>query len=544
MSAAAPPADAPDGSPPAVTSSSSSQAGQASAAARDGAVSHWSKVHLGVGFTFTVEGLGQKKDQSITVNLRRHPTTGFSESLEPDWVWKPDKARADSAQMLKQSLLGAAGSVLVKERLSGKKVAKQGKLFFGKPPPKPAPPAPPAAAPPAPPAEPEVEQDRDYQAAAARAAAAAAAVQTVQVCGGLSLVALAADNEMEPLGQPFVQHYPFAYHSETTPWSLPSYDGMVWSRECFARGRLLPPGDPADAVEGPCPSCSKLTSNDTLIKLLQRATSPDTVKAPLNDRFLSHKQLCDKYRAQGARWQLLRVKFWHQRDRIKKLAAPMEAAKQIFVLLARNELPRVREFMSRMLARGASPKMMLSQLGKAIDGKYTPRSDVTEDDLDKAEHALILGGPKMLWGLQRTEGFVSQRTVGTARERPRFITSWDDTVHASTVSANLDRFALAEKPRYEKAIFHLMLDDVALEPRRRMSPNDSCAAPPRTSRRSPASLQRPRERHAPRALPQPAALSVRRAMTARPPDPYLQVHSRLRAREQPRRRLARHHVRG
>eukprot|EP00966_Prymnesium_polylepis_P215586 4992561-Prymnesium_polylepis.1 len=406
MSASAPPAAAPGGSQPPAPPPSSSQTGQASAGASGSAVTHWSKVHLGCEFTCTVDGLGARKDKSVTVLLRRNAVEGYSESMEPGWQFKPDNKHADSEYMVKQNLRGQKGKEFVAGRLSGKRVQQAALGFFkaAPSPPKPAQPAPPEpqeAASPAPPVEPEkeqvpggifsppaaglreparnmeVEQEVEtVEAAAAAARAAEAAVPIIQVCGGVSLIALLADKGMEPLGRPFVQHYPFAYHAETTSWSLPSYEGVVWSRECFARGcLLLPPSDPADAVEGPCPSCSVLTSNNTLIELLQRATSPDTMMANFNDRYLSHKQLCDKYRAKSAKWQLQRVKFWHQRDRIKKLAAPIEAAKQIFVLLSRNNLARVREFMSCMIARGASPKMMLLQLGKAIAGEYKPRSD-------------------------------------------------------------------------------------------------------------------------------------------------------------------------
>jgi len=39
----------------------------------------------------------------MMMRLRRHPTTGFSESIEPEWTWAPDKAHADSLQMLTQT---------------------------------------------------------------------------------------------------------------------------------------------------------------------------------------------------------------------------------------------------------------------------------------------------------------------------------------------------------------------------------------------------------------------------------------------------------
>jgi|LauGreSBDMM110SN_4_FD.fasta_scaffold05830_1 hypothetical protein len=143
------------------------------------------------------------------------------------------------------------------------------------------------------------------------------------------------------------------------------------------------------------------------------------------------------------------------------------------ILLSQNDIPRLRAFMARMIKRGASIKVVNRQLLMAIEGKYTPRPQVTEDELDKAEHALIIGGGAMLYALQRTAGFLSRSTVFSHRQRARFITSWDNNVHPDTLEANLRNFHLALQPQFQRAIHHIMFDDVAIEPRRRVSPNDA-----------------------------------------------------------------------
>ena len=162
-----------------------------------------------------------------------------------------------------------------------------------------------------------------------------------------------------------------------------------------------------------------------------------------------------------------------QEQRIQKLGAAVEAHKQFAILLSENDVPRIRVFMMRMFKRGASINIVNRQLKLAIEGKYSPRAVPTEVELDKAEHALIIGGGSMLYALQRTAGFLSKSTVFNHRERKRFITSWDDTVHPETLEANLRNFCLARKPQFTRAVHHLMVDDVAIEPRRRVSPNDN-----------------------------------------------------------------------
>eukprot|EP00966_Prymnesium_polylepis_P043010 999292-Prymnesium_polylepis.2 len=116
---------------------------------------------------------------------------------------------------------------------------------------------------------------------------------------------------------------------------------------------------------------------------------------------------------------------------------------------------------------------MLGQLQKAIAGTYMPRPDVDEKALDDAELALILGGPRSLHALQRSQGFVSKSTILESRPRPRFVTSWDSTIQVTTIRTNMQRFILATPVLSSRAIHHLMLDDVALEKRHRPSPEDN-----------------------------------------------------------------------
>ena len=71
--------------------------------AKKEAVAHWSGVHLGEQFTVIVSDAPRKEDArgNMELRLRRHPTTGYSESLESSWRWAPVKARADSLQHVK-----------------------------------------------------------------------------------------------------------------------------------------------------------------------------------------------------------------------------------------------------------------------------------------------------------------------------------------------------------------------------------------------------------------------------------------------------------
>ena len=315
-----------------------------------------------------------------------------------------------------------------------------------------------------------------------------------QVCTGYQLPGLL---------EPFMSNYPFAYHTSTTSWTPPGMDGVVFGAQC--KGQRLVRVEIDDVNVGndnpTCTDCLKLARNKTLAGVLQRAADATIARrAGVRDADLTFSQLHDRSQMHKERESLYRVVLFHkvrcspacihcsesyqltgccvthcdrQDRRIQRLGSTVEAYKQMSILMSKHDIPRLRVFMARMIQRGASIKVVNRQLLLAIEGKYNPRADVTEVELDKAEHALIIGGGSMLYALQRTAGFLSKSTVFNHRERARFITSWDNTVHPKTLEANLQNFHLARKPQFDRAIHHLMVDDVAIEPRRRVSPNDS-----------------------------------------------------------------------
>ena len=289
-------------------------------------------------------------------------------------------------------------------------------------------------------------------------------------CQGLLLDEMCDSASLPRFGQPFVAHYPFACHTSTTPWTVPTLNGQVFALECAKRDRLFL--DPKETDDS-CPPCSILRKSNLLERLLARQADPNTPAMSHHAKnLLSHSQMVQRHSVHMRRESLCRVKLWDQRRQINRLMEPIASSKQMVALLAENNVAHTREFFLRMKSRGASPKKIVEQVTLAISGKYKPRASPREDDLDKAEHALILGGPKLLYALQKTDGFLCQRTVMTMRERPRFIVSWGPGILPETVDLNITRFALAKTPKYIRAAFTLMVDDVAIEPRRRSSPND------------------------------------------------------------------------
>ena len=169
--------------------------------------------------------------------------------------------------------------------------------------------------------------------------------------------------------------------------------------------------------------------------LVERAGDEQLHRELINDRYLTAVQLSRRKERHASRASLFRLTLAKMDSKIQKLRMVVGEHKQILTLLAQNDVARLRLLLSRCASRGASASMILKKVSLAIDGRYRPRVVVDEYNLDKAELALILGGPRLLWALQRTDGYICKSSIFRQRERPRFITSWDDNVFEETVRA-------------------------------------------------------------------------------------------------------------
>ena len=231
-------------------------------------------------------------------------------------------------------------------------------------------------------------------------------------------------------------NYPFTYHQATTTWTMPTEDGTV-----FARGERRCMVVIDDMNVGTCGNwnCLALGNSELLKSLVARTRDEQLHREKINDRFLTSAQLSLRKELHSSRASLLRVVLSRMNNNIQKLRAVVVEHKQILTLLAQNDVPLVRLLLSRCASRGALARMILKKVSLAIDGRYRPRAVVDEYNLDKAELALILGGARLLWALERTDGYICKSAIFGWRERPRFITSWDDQVHEETVRARRAR---------------------------------------------------------------------------------------------------------
>lgn len=99
-----------------------------------------------------------------------------------------------------------------------------------------------------------------------------------------------------------------------------------------------------------------------------------------------------------------------------------EEYEQLVFFLSKRDVPRLRWVLAAALKRGTTPTRLLSILIKAADNAYRAHG-YSQRELDIACLAVELGGPRLLYALGRSHGFLSKRTIRRHLLVPRLLPS-------------------------------------------------------------------------------------------------------------------------
>ncbi|KAJ7104870.1 hypothetical protein C8R44DRAFT_807209 [Mycena epipterygia] len=133
-----------------------------------------------------------------------------------------------------------------------------------------------------------------------------------------------------------------------------------------------------------------------------------------------HKVLLAKMRAQVMK---LRTQLDNAKKTYEVLGQKMTDHQRITMLLASNDVPGLRRILTVALKRGASPQAIYSILERAIAGLFSPRGGFTDRDLDVSFLVKALGGPRLLYALQKSHGLASRTTVMKNQKIPKLRSS-------------------------------------------------------------------------------------------------------------------------
>lgn len=115
------------------------------------------------------------------------------------------------------------------------------------------------------------------------------------------------------------------------------------------------------------------------------------------------------------------------------------------------------------MKNGSSPGAIISKLQLAIEGQYTPHPMTDEFALDLGLLVKAIGGPKLLFALNRSLSLPSYRTIGRHRKVPQLLPSILAPSLADVTKNISVFFSHEERPVSTLAGHTLLIDGVALE---------------------------------------------------------------------------------
>ena len=83
----------------------------------------------------------------------------------------------------------------------------------------------------------------------------------------------------------------------------------------------------------------------------------------------------------------------------------------IVMLLSKNDVPALRWLLTVAVRHGAGIKTVIKQIERAAEGLYSPHGNWSQQDIDIAFLAKALGGPQLLYALQKSSGLPSVSSV-------------------------------------------------------------------------------------------------------------------------------------
>ncbi|KAJ7279506.1 hypothetical protein C8J57DRAFT_1175396 [Mycena rebaudengoi] len=161
------------------------------------------------------------------------------------------------------------------------------------------------------------------------------------------------------------------------------------------------------------------------------------------------------------------------RTKASNIGRKISEHRRIMMLLATNDVPGLRRMLTTLTKRGASPHAIGFTLDRAIAGLFSARGGFTPRDMDIAFLSKAIGGPRLLYALQKSHGFASLSTVKRHKKIPKLVASIGVPTRTD-IWANISSFLDPEikpAPTNPGAGNVLMFDGIALETRCRYCPD-------------------------------------------------------------------------
>ena len=149
--------------------------------------------------------------------------------------------------------------------------------------------------------------------------------------------------------------------------------------------------------------------------------------------------------------------------RVQQLTRKLDDYERLCYHISVSDYKNVNLVLRTSLKNGSSPSAMVAKLQLAIERAYTPRPGVDERALDVGYLVKAIGGPRLLFALNRFFSLPSYRTIDRHRPVPRLVPSIFAPTHLE-ISENISTFFNSkERPVPSITGQSLLIDGVALE---------------------------------------------------------------------------------
>ncbi|KAG2008061.1 hypothetical protein CC2G_013532 [Coprinopsis cinerea AmutBmut pab1-1] len=210
-----------------------------------------------------------------------------------------------------------------------------------------------------------------------------------------------------------------------------------------------------------CSACTALQYSASVARCQKRAqkASPHTPY-----KYLTSSQLMAALQSATARANTLRSSNTSLRRQLMRLKVKVNKWQSIAMKVAYNDIPGASRVLEVGLAHGDSADTILRRLDEVCLGIYRPHGRWTERELDIAFLVKALGGPLLLYALQRAQHFPSVSTLRSHKRIPELLVSVD-TPTKDEIYNNISEFLgdPKRKPSNPEIGLNLMVDGVALE---------------------------------------------------------------------------------
>ncbi|KAF8074122.1 hypothetical protein FPV67DRAFT_1446920 [Lyophyllum atratum] len=213
--------------------------------------------------------------------------------------------------------------------------------------------------------------------------------------------------------------YPYQLHDKRDLRWQPIAFGKETSQICLRSETCVHPVSGSDGTT--CKACMAIPSSVAFQRFIERAAEVELPPTTGWDFYTSsqYKMLIQKLSAQLAKARTMVANAKRSREHLLK---KLSHHNRVMKMIASNEISGLRRMLTVALKRGTSPSSLCALLDRAIKGVYKPRG-YTPRDLDISFLTKALGGPKLLYALNKSHGLASVSTVKRAFKIPHLLPS-------------------------------------------------------------------------------------------------------------------------